>query len=529
MKYLLPLPVVALFVAAGPESRPADSFQFKTPSGVTYTVTAEGLSEVRLGKRLLARGGWRFRVGNRIWGLPAGPDEEAIASRAIEIVSPTEARVTHRHADVLARYTFAFRGEDVRIDSWVENHHPTAAIPVAAFEGPKVFFGRTPHGILPNWHPTYTAAGGVPCMHPGGIRIGGSYGVGDGFGVGAAPHDAGVHPTALLWDWNWSPGKREADPERTPKLYVHAPIPAGGARTFAVTFRFSPDTDWKHLLYPYRRHLYAVVGDRLLYKPGNDLPYAAGFACGNESHRSATNPHAFDPNHRLDSVSGVMTYHAAVAPTMRAISAQGIIVWCQGGLNPRGAMYRPDFDAMPPDISDNVARLAGLFREQGFRFGVATRPGQMVTPLDWKTDTVCRINPAEQDQLELLTRRFNTMIAAGSSLFYLDSFGNRIEDVAIMRAVRNGVGKQPGIGPDVRTFVEHPSDVIIPFSGLLPVLVRNGAEGKLTLAFEGAFWVHPPETPDMPEVMRYFYPDVSIACLIAVQGANTEARQRPVV
>ncbi|HEX4591748.1 MAG TPA: hypothetical protein VH120_17560, partial [Gemmataceae bacterium] len=177
----------------------------------------------------------------------------------------------------------------------------------------------------------------------------------------------------------------------------------------------------------------------------------------------------------------------------------------------------------------NIIRFAVLLREHGVRLGMTARPGEMVTPLDWKTDTVVRIDPGQKDQLELLTRRFHNLIALGANLFYLDSFGSRLDDVAILRAVRGGVGKERGIGPNVLTFVEHPSDVIIPYSGLLPVLVGNAADGTFQLAFEGAFGLHPPDTPDMPEVMRYFYPEVPIVSLIQVRGADTPARQRAAV
>jgi len=55
------------------------------------------------------------------------------------------------------------------------------------FEGPRVEFGKVPRGLLPIYHSSYSAAHGPLIMHPGGIRVGGSYGIGDGFGVGAAP------------------------------------------------------------------------------------------------------------------------------------------------------------------------------------------------------------------------------------------------------------------------------------------------------------------------------------------------------
>jgi hypothetical protein len=529
MRPFVALTVVAPLLAAEGADPHAKHLEYRTAAGVTYVVTIDGLSEVHLGERTLARGGWRFRAGDARWGFPPAPDAEAITGKSIEIVSPLQARVTHTHANMVARYTFSFAGEDVRIDSWVENH-ATVPIRVAWFQGPRIEFGRTPRGILPNWHPTYTAAGGINLMHPASVRIGGSYAVGDGFGVGAAPHDAGLNPQALAWDWDWSEGKREADAGRTPNLYVNAQIPAGGARTFSVTFRFSPDADWKHLLEPYRRHLHATLGDKTWYESLSNLPWVQGIANGPESSRSATNPYGFDPHHRLDSPAGVINYHAAVARYMRGFAAQGLVLWGQSGQSPRNAMYRPDFDVLPPDVAPNFRRLADFLKEQGMRLGATARPGQMATPLDWTTDTVVGVDPAMQDHLELLARRFNTMIGLGATVFYLDSAGNRMDDVAILRALRNGVGKQPAIGRNVQTLVEHPSDVVVPFTGLFPVLSGNAVEGKFGLYFEGAFWLDPPHTPTIAEVMRYFYPDVTIVVMVAgAGGLNTDDRCRAAV
>ncbi|HEY1375494.1 MAG TPA: hypothetical protein VGF55_01810 [Gemmataceae bacterium] len=539
------LPRTALVVAAlaaafaapavGRQSPKRSRFEYRTPAGVTYVVTPDGLAEVRLGSRVIARGGWRFRAADARWGFPAGPDTEAITAKSLEVVSRTEARVTHTHAKAVARHTFTFAGEDVRIESWVENHDPKAEVRVAAFEGPKVSFGRVPRGILHNVHPSYTAAHGVTFMHPGEVRIGGSYGVGDGFGVGAFPHDAGAHPAVILWDWDWE--KRESDPNRTPVVYVNAPIPARGARTFGVTFRFSPNADWTHLLDPYRRHLHATVGDKLLYDRPSNRPLVSSFAHGAESERGPTNPYGYHPQRRLDTVNGVLAYHAALAPTMRAIQAQGVVIWSQGGTNPRGAMYRPDFDILPPEVVPNFVRLTELFRQDGMAVGVAARPGQIAQPLDWTKDTVSMLNAARPEELELLTHRFNVMIGRGCRLFYLDSFGARLDDVTIMRAVRGGCGKEKGIGPGIQTYVEHPSDVIIPYSGLLPVLTGGvpGAAGSpaddtIAIAFAGGFGLSPPDMPTIPEVLRYFYPDVPIVALVGqAQGLDTDARKRAAV
>jgi hypothetical protein len=215
---------------------------------------------------------------------------------------------------------------------------------------------------------------------------------------------------------------------------------------------------------------------------------------------------------------------------MRAIRAQGLVLWGQGGLHPRGAMYRPDFDILPPEVEPNIVRFAEMLKEDKIAFGLTTRPGQIAQPLDWTTDTVSWINPDQPEDLELLTHRFNICIGRGARLFYLDSFGNRMDDVAILRAVRAGVGKEAGVGRDVQMYVEHPSDVVLPFAGLLPVLAHVGNSESIIMAFEGAYWLNPPVTPTMPEVMRYFYPDAPIVALLGgLSRANTEERQRAAV
>ena len=193
-------------------------------------------------------------------------------------------------------------------------------------------------------------------------------------------------------------------------------------------------------------------------------------------------------------------------------------------------MYRPDFDILPPEVAPNFKRLADMLKEQRMRFGVAARPGQIVQPLDWTTDTVSSIDANQPDQLELLLHRFNNMIAIGCSLFYLDSVGNRIDDVAILRAIRTGVGKEKGIGPTVQTFVEHPSDVVMPFSGLLMVMNGDAAKGTLGTYFSGSFCLNPPDTPTISEVLRYFYPEAPIVGVIAgAQGLDTVEHDRAAV
>src|SRR3954467_8342857 len=114
MKRLVSVLFVALPfapAAAGRDAPKPDRLEHRTPAGVTYVVTADGLSEVRLGGRVLARGGWRFGVGDRQWGFPPGPDLGAITEKSVKIVSRTEVRVTHVQPQATVRHTFTFAGE----------------------------------------------------------------------------------------------------------------------------------------------------------------------------------------------------------------------------------------------------------------------------------------------------------------------------------------------------------------------------------------------------------------------------------
>src|SRR5262245_45428186 len=103
--------------------------EYRTPAGIVYVITADGLSEVRRDNRVMAKGGWRFEVADARWGRTGGKvDAAAITSKSLEVMSATEARVTHVHLQVTARHTFTFAGEDVRIESYVENRHPTSDV-----------------------------------------------------------------------------------------------------------------------------------------------------------------------------------------------------------------------------------------------------------------------------------------------------------------------------------------------------------------------------------------------------------------
>jgi hypothetical protein len=135
-------------------------------------------------------------------------------------------------------------------------------------------------------------------------------------------------------------------------------------------------------------------------------------------------------------------------------------VWGQGGDDPRGGMYRPDFDVLPPEVEAQWTNvIAPRFQAAGVRLGVATRPRDLAVKLDWYQDQIININPDDPGHREMLWRRFDSMMKKGCTLFYLDSFGDSLEDVKLMRWLREK------LGPGVRTYCEHQCDAIVPFSG----------------------------------------------------------------
>ncbi|MFO0930116.1 MAG: hypothetical protein U0736_24345 [Gemmataceae bacterium] len=458
--------------ARGDEAAP---FTHRTPVGVAFTVTADGLSSIRVGDRELARGGWyAWNAGPGWFGrgedavlAHRGYSRELYASAAksltrktIERLSPTAVRVRHVQGDVTAVHEFRFAGEDVTVLSRVENLHPTAELAVPAVGGLRFTFVRPPEGLMPNWHISYLRHVGLEALHPSHLtRIGGSYASDGRVGVGLSPRHTGLSRTLFFWDFDdWNPGQRDAVPVRW-LTYLHGePIPPLASRTLAMTLRVSPNADWRHLLAPYRDHFLATFG-----KPRYAVDFRA-VAVAHINHSTAAikpdNPFGLHGGfRRLDLDPGVKEFGDLLIPALKAADGQGVIIWGQTGENPRGEMYRTDFDVLPPELERGLKATAGRFTKAGLKVGVCARPGEVTYRLDWTRDGTMLICGDRPEHLEMMTRRFSKMRDLGVSLFYLDSFGASLNDVKIMRHLR------AKLGPDVGTFVEHQCDVMLVYSG----------------------------------------------------------------
>jgi hypothetical protein len=447
--------------ASAPAAAPGGVLLFRTPRGVEYEVTADGLSAIRCGGRLLARGGWSvFNADGWFKAGPGAVKTDKLTRKEIQVTGGASAEVLHEKGDVLCRFSYVFDGEDVTISARAENRNADAGMAVAGFSGLEFTFARPPDGLMAEQHISYFQAHGTGLCHPSIFsKIGGSYAKDDAAGVGVSPWRTGLTHTLILWDYtDWNVGKREKLPSRRLLYFVADPVAARGAKTFDLKLRVSPDTDWKHLLAPYREHFQATFGP-VRYKA--DYRWiATDYLNQSQQAISPTNPYGFHGGHRrIDTAEGAKEFCDKIVPALKESGGQGVIVWGQGGDDPRGAMYRPDFDVLPPEVEKHWPLLAQRFKEAGLKLGVTTRPRHMAVRRDWRQDEIIDIDPDDPSHREMLWRRFENMLKKGCTLFYLDSFGDSLEDVKLMRWLREK------LGPDVLTFCEQQCDAILPLSG----------------------------------------------------------------
>jgi hypothetical protein len=440
------------------------SLVHRTEHGIALEVTTNGLSRITLQDRPLATGEWSV-FNAESWfsrGGSNGPVRaEQFQERTLEVISPTRAVVRQRREDLHCTFDYTFAGEDLIVSARVENHHTEAPLAVVGFSGLTFSFDRPPDGMMNEQHISYFQAHGPGLCHPSQYaRIGGSYARDDTVGVGLSPWRTGLERTLILWDYtDWNPGKREKLPSRRLLYFVLAPIPPRGARTLDLRLRFSTHRDWKHLLEPYREHFQNTFGP-VRYQ-ADPRWIATDYLNHSQRAVSPSNPYGFHGGHRrIDTAEGAAEFCELLIPALKTNDGQGIIVWGQGGDDPRGCMYRPDFDILPPEVEAQWTNvLVPRFRAAGLRLGVTTRPRDMAVKRDWNQDQIIHINPEDAGHREMLWRRFDNMIRKGCTLFYLDSFGDSFEDIKLMRWLREK------LGPDIRTYCEHQCDAIIPLSG----------------------------------------------------------------
>jgi len=194
------------------------------------------------------------------------------------------------------------------------------------------------------------------------------------------------------------------------------------------------------------------------------------------NHIHAGNPYGLKSWRRIDTDEGVDAYTEQMIALATNLNAQGVILWAQSGAEPRGAMYRPDFDVVPPEIERNLPKIAARFATAGLKLGLTARPGHIAQRLDWASDLTSLLMPTANN-LSILNQRFQRTRDWGMQLYYLDAFGSRIQDIAIMSSIRDT------LGPDVQTYTEHGADLILPWTGVYTSLHWNDEAKRYNFSF----------------------------------------------
>jgi hypothetical protein len=438
----------------------AEAFTYKTLQGVSFTVTAKGLSSIAVGDKEVAKGFWHAANMTQLREPAAEPAEFVFKNETMEVIEPGQrVRVRHTGPAVTATFDYAFAGEDVSIKARVENF-TAKAIKATGFQGLSFLFDSAPKGWMVSQDPGWLKAHveGFRGFHPSfENRIGGSYATDETFGVGLTPLNTGLAHTGFFW---WGD---QAGPNARRLVSIRPQeIPSGGALTFEMQMRISPKRDWKHLLDPYKQHFTKTFAHPTFgpvhYKA--DFRPMASMSIADTPSISKDNPYGFHGDaRRVDLPDGMKRFCDMVVPGLVEGRGQGMIIWALGGWDTRGAMYRPDFDVLPPAVEANIPQMRQAFAEGNVRMGVCTRPGEIAFRGTWKEDWTVRINADDPQHLQIMWGRFKKMIDQGFTLFYLDTFGESLADVKAMQFYR------AKMGPDIQTFVEHPCDITLASSG----------------------------------------------------------------
>jgi hypothetical protein len=478
-----------------------------TQPALSMTVSPTGSISIFLGGRLIADGTWELFHSP---GDPFAADELALSSptaRSATMESPTHAIIVHQYDKAQARYEVSLTGEDIQITAHVQNLDTAKSIRKINFAGLTFHFSRNPTGTLRSYSSSYIQANNI--YYPSVANpLGCDYAADDSFGFAA--HTQTDFATAIAFNAEW--GADAIIPARCGlQFYTTRTIPSASAIDVDIHLRISADTSMPHLMESYKK-LYDQHFPKLTYHPDN-RPLLQ-FAAVDVSLVTPNNPLGYNSyNRRFDTRLGTIAFVNMVAPRLKRANGLGCIFWALGGYNPRGCMYRPDFDIFPPVVQANIPELVNDFRFYNLRLGLCARPGDGVKPVDATHDTTYRLSADDPQQMATLLKRFANARSMGFDIFYCDSIGCfGLNDVHIIQKIRDAVG------PNVLLYTEFCSDLTLPFAGRYGEWDGN----NVTWTDHNTY-----------EVLRYLCPDSTWLCISRVKepvpSAYTQLRLTPLV
>jgi hypothetical protein len=264
--------------------------------------------------------------------------------------------------------------------------------------------------------------------------------------------------------------------------------------------RISNNVQWQHLMANYKA-AYVSLMPPLQYN-SDQRPVGQSVPC-DQTWVTPTNPYGFGFGRQFDQASGISSYLQWACQSMQG-NSNGMIFWNPQGWNPRGCAYRPDFDIFPPTIDPQMDTLSAGISALNMRAGLATRPSQMVTTLNWTSDQLFDLDGGNPSQMAMLWTRFSNMISRGYTMFYMDSFLQSTDDQSIIEYLRSKMG------PNVLTYSEFSTDLSMTYSGRYGETVAGVQDGSL-------LW----NTAIQIQVLRWLLPTTSF--LVVDRGNLGEA------
>lgn len=475
---------------------PVAEVELTLPSGYALTFTADGLSRVvhqgeivALGPTKMLNGNWFYGLvpHETVWNLPV------LAKSLVQVGNII--RVTHTYGGSVsaqAVYDYTVVGNDVHVTTTVTSLG--VEIPVSAFHSPFVattWDQASNTGFNLGYDQSHTRALGVPLAYPSSnIPFAASY-INTTTTTGA--------PIRMA---QWARGDL-LDPSMTLKIGIYplsgvgqgivflSPVSAGGSRVFKWGYRFASASD--ELLGGYVAHVQAQT--TLQYTP-TYRPYVQ-FAHLGIPYLRPDNPYGYldsgsGVTRRFDKPEGVADYVTGLGPPMVEAGCAGVLMWQPQGVNPRGAMYRPDFHVWPSVVEANLPALVNGFAAQGLTVGLLARPSHTITSATWDTDWLARTG-GSAGALKEVAERIQWAVDRGFQHWYLDSFIMDGEDHDILKTIRQVVG------PLQQLYLEFPTVASMAYAG-----------GYEEMWWENDTWHHSarylalrPIFPDAPWIVKW--------------------------
>lgn len=432
------------------------SLAARSPDGLRIDLSPAGKVQVFLGDLAVAEGEPTVADAAGDLGQTSG-SLGALQATEVARESDTRGKITRRFQNAVAEIILDVAGEDLTFTVTLANRYPFGgpSLRYARFTGLTVRFSRPADGTLGHWHVSYLAHVGPAIMHPSvQSQVGAWTARDDAFGVGIHLPSHTRRRKFAHADYDHA-HQNAIPPVCKLGVYTDDITAPQAASQQIVSLRFSRDTSWQHLLEPYRAEL---AHEPMAYEPDNRP--VVQFASVDAVHVTPMNPYGFNGEpRRLDTLDGVDKFLKWVADPLAAAGGLGCVFWALQGANPRGAMYRPDFDIFPPEVERLLPALVKGFRARGLRVGLCTRPGEIVERTNWKQDSTTRITATWQPGIDRMISRFKAVIDRGFDMFYLDSFGNSFDDYLIMQQLR------AALGPKILCWAEHGCEIMLPLCG----------------------------------------------------------------